>query len=175
MKTVGLNDKPAFLALSYSWKQDKSLASLFAIGNEHIIRNRSWNATQDLRAMLGQPDSVRSDERDIKNMEILGTVYSEDSIKELWRQTIFCDGKSITIQQNMYNALLYLRKSRPGDYWINAMCIDQENINEKSAQVQMMGRIYRFAAGVVVWLGNVPVLPNEGMQKVSQKLATCTG
>jgi hypothetical protein len=55
------------------------------------------------------------------------------------------------------------------------MCIDQENINEKSTQVQMMGRIYRSAAGVVVWLGNVPVLPNEGMQKVSQKLATCTG
>jgi hypothetical protein len=104
---VDLNDKPALLALSYSWKQDKSLASLFAIGNKHIIRNRSWNATQDLRAMLGQRDSVSSDERDIKSMEILRTPYSEDSMKESWRQTIFYDGKSITIQQNLYNTLLY--------------------------------------------------------------------
>jgi hypothetical protein len=175
MKTVDLNDKPAFLALSYSWKQDESWASLFAIGNEHIIRNRSWNATQDFRAMLGQRDSVSSDERDIKSMEILRTVYSEDNIKESWKQTIFCDGKSITIQQNLYNALLYLRKGRPGDYWIDAVCIDQENVHEKSLQVQMMGKIYRSATGVVVWLGNVPVLLDEGMQKLSQKLATCTG
>ena len=37
--------------------------------------------------------------------------------------------------------------------WIDALCIDQTNVVERSAQVQLMGKIYREACGVVVWLG----------------------
>ena len=40
------------------------------------------------------------------------------------------------------------------DYiWIDAICIDQGNLNERSSQVSLMGDIYFTAVKVIVWLG----------------------
>lgn len=38
-------------------------------------------------------------------------------------------------------------------YWIDALCIDQNNIDEKSKQVAMMGNIYKKAAHVLACVG----------------------
>ncbi|KAG9187215.1 hypothetical protein G6011_05086 [Alternaria panax] len=38
-------------------------------------------------------------------------------------------------------------------FWIDALCIDQDNVEEKSMQVPRMGTIYSSAAVVVAWLG----------------------
>jgi hypothetical protein len=40
--------------------------------------------------------------------------------------------------------------------WIDALCIDQTNIDERSHQVQMMVTIYKQASEVWVWLGDDP-------------------
>ncbi len=37
--------------------------------------------------------------------------------------------------------------------WIDAICIDQANLSERAAQVEMMGQIYTRASQTVVWLG----------------------
>lgn len=37
--------------------------------------------------------------------------------------------------------------------WIDAVCVDQENLEERSQQVQRMAEIYKLADRVVVWLG----------------------
>jgi hypothetical protein len=37
--------------------------------------------------------------------------------------------------------------------WVDALCIDQENLKERNFQVQQMGSIYRNAAFVFAWLG----------------------
>jgi hypothetical protein len=42
--------------------------------------------------------------------------------------------------------------------WIDALCIDQNNIMEKNHQVQQMGWIYSNATQVVSWLGDKPDL-----------------
>lgn len=39
-------------------------------------------------------------------------------------------------------------------FWIDVICIDQTNIQERNAQVQLMGSIYSSAPVVFVWLGN---------------------
>jgi hypothetical protein len=60
----------------------------------------------------------------------------------------------ITITQNLKTVLPYLRyHDRPRVLWIDAVCIDQENIQERGAQVQLMRDIYGLADRVVVWLG----------------------
>jgi hypothetical protein len=41
----------------------------------------------------------------------------------------------------------------PNYLWIDQICIDQENINERNAQVACMADIYRRASRVIVWLG----------------------
>ncbi|KAJ8091193.1 hypothetical protein PM082_004169 [Marasmius tenuissimus] len=69
-------------------------------------------------------------------------------------QTIVCNGKALEIHQNLYDALLQLRALDRGHlYWIDAICIDQEFDDEKSAQVNMMGDIFSNAENVIVWLG----------------------
>ncbi|KAI1748115.1 heterokaryon incompatibility protein-domain-containing protein [Xylaria castorea] len=70
--------------------------------------------------------------------------------------TIICNGKVMQVQHNLYDALLHLRQKQPVDYWIDAICINQRDPQERSGQVQMMGRIYRSAALVTVWLGTLP-------------------
>lgn len=37
--------------------------------------------------------------------------------------------------------------------WIDAICIDQDDIAHKGHQVSMMGEIYSHASRVIVWLG----------------------
>lgn len=40
----------------------------------------------------------------------------------------------------------------PQALWIDALCIDQENIDERNHQVQQMGEIYKNAHSVIAWL-----------------------
>ncbi|KAH7067441.1 heterokaryon incompatibility protein-domain-containing protein [Paraphoma chrysanthemicola] len=60
----------------------------------------------------------------------------------------------IAIKPNVDMMLRYLRStSRQRCLWIDALCINQSDLKEKSAQVKFMGEIYRQAKGVVIWLG----------------------
>lgn len=40
--------------------------------------------------------------------------------------------------------------------WIDAVCINQHDQDEKSRQIPFMGQIYSGAFRVLVWLGNYP-------------------
>jgi hypothetical protein len=62
--------------------------------------------------------------------------------------------KHLGIAQNLEAALLYLRQEHePRRLWIDAICVDQKNLTERSCQVQRMSDIYKLAERVVVWLG----------------------
>jgi hypothetical protein len=58
------------------------------------------------------------------------------------------------VTKNLLSALKHLRhESEARTLWIDALSIDQSNNTEKSAQVSMMGEIYRRASRVIAWLG----------------------
>lgn len=44
--------------------------------------------------------------------------------------------------------------SASGFFWIDALCINQADLEERSAQVQIMPQIYTKASCVIVWLGD---------------------
>ncbi len=55
---------------------------------------------------------------------------------------------------NLDVALRYLRStSEPRVLWVDAVCINQGDLEEQAAQVKMMWEIYKNASRVVVWLG----------------------
>ncbi|KAF8856097.1 HET-domain-containing protein [Acephala macrosclerotiorum] len=61
---------------------------------------------------------------------------------------------SLQVTGNLAEALPYLRYDRiPRTLWIDAICIDQSNVEERSRQVERMGDIYTLAEQVVIWLG----------------------
>lgn len=69
-------------------------------------------------------------------------------------QPIYINGIPYLIRKNLYDALIRIRRSewdRP--LWVDALCIDQNNICERNEQVKLMGQIYRQAWDVLVWLG----------------------
>lgn len=62
--------------------------------------------------------------------------------------------QSLDVTANLYTALLHLRdRSLERILWIDAICIDQNNLEERSQQVQLMAMIYSKAYCVLVWLG----------------------
>ncbi|RDW85334.1 hypothetical protein BP6252_02924 [Coleophoma cylindrospora] len=68
--------------------------------------------------------------------------------------TIVLDGFDIQVRKNLRDALTQIRLEEEDRYiWIDALCIDQANVHERNHQVQLMGRIYRGARKVIVWLG----------------------
>lgn len=58
------------------------------------------------------------------------------------------------IGQNLACALRSLRfPERTRTLWVDAVCINQQDINERNTQVPRMGDIYSLAKSVVIWLG----------------------
>lgn len=61
---------------------------------------------------------------------------------------------TIAVTQNLAATLPYLRyRDRPRVLWIDAVCVNQKNLVERSYQVQLMGDIYRLAVRVIAWVG----------------------
>lgn len=69
---------------------------------------------------------------------------------------ITVDGKTLFITDNLLKALKNLRYDKEDrTLWIDALCIDQSNIQERGHQVGWMTKIYEHAFRVLCWLGDV--------------------
>jgi hypothetical protein len=67
---------------------------------------------------------------------------------------ILCHDGLMWVTMNLYMALRRLQESNlPRFLWIDAICINQTDLEEKSWQVRQMGDIYRNAVRVLVYLG----------------------
>ncbi|KAK8007764.1 hypothetical protein PG989_001754 [Apiospora arundinis] len=68
---------------------------------------------------------------------------------------ILVDGVEFQVTVNLEFALRHLRReSDPLTIWIDAIAINQEDLDERSQQVNLMRRIYHEASKVIVWLGD---------------------
>ncbi|OAL33240.1 hypothetical protein AYO20_07557 [Fonsecaea nubica] len=72
---------------------------------------------------------------------------------------IFSNGVLTQIPPAMAEALRAIRKSHaahsgPRWLWCDALCINQDNADEKSLQVRMMPLIFNKAVNVIAWLGS---------------------
>jgi hypothetical protein len=74
-------------------------------------------------------------------------------------KTILLDGREATITSNLHAALTHLRQSESKEVlWIDALCINQQDVKERNQQVRLMRDIYMVAEGVLAWLG--PATPD---------------
>jgi hypothetical protein len=77
----------------------------------------------------------------------------ERNAANIVKKRIKIDGCDFFVQENLYDALHELPKITKGWLWIDAISINQMDLDERSHQVQLMGDIYSTAKRVVVWLG----------------------
>ncbi|KAI0465532.1 heterokaryon incompatibility protein-domain-containing protein [Xylaria cf. heliscus] len=69
-------------------------------------------------------------------------------------RTVLCDEGIIFVTENCFDAMRHLRwQKKPRSLWIDAICIDQNSIDEKPGQLTLMGDIYKSAIRTIVWLG----------------------
>ncbi|KAH7091529.1 heterokaryon incompatibility protein-domain-containing protein [Paraphoma chrysanthemicola] len=68
---------------------------------------------------------------------------------------INCNGKSLSITENCDAVLRMLRlRSMPRPLWVDSICIDQNNVQERNHQVGLMDRIYRMASMVHICISD---------------------
>ncbi|KAF2263611.1 heterokaryon incompatibility, partial [Lojkania enalia] len=87
---------------------------------------------------------------DVPEYEALSYVWGIEKCKS----PVTVNDCSQVITENLDIALRHLRlKSEPRTLWIDAVCINQEDVAERNYQVSLMGSIYSKASHVVVFLG----------------------
>ncbi|KAK1758055.1 heterokaryon incompatibility protein-domain-containing protein [Echria macrotheca] len=87
------------------------------------------------------------------------TSHPYEALSYVWgpptpKRTIYLNGYEHPVGANLHVALLRLRDPFVDRViWADAICIDQENAEERAAQVQSMVTIYFKAMRVLIWLG----------------------
>jgi hypothetical protein len=108
----------------------------------------------------------------LDTVEITEVENTYEAISYVWGNPeytvdIMCNGRRVPITVNLADALQTIRDSkRPKRLWVDAICINQKNDEEKGHQVKRMGNVYENAKRVLVWLGH----DKEGIAKDSFKL-----
>jgi hypothetical protein len=72
----------------------------------------------------------------------------------LTTRPIRVNGRPFHVRLNLWHLLWHLRQRGESRFlWIDALCIDQKNLEERNFHVQLMGNIYDKAVTAIVWLG----------------------
>ncbi|KAI4203602.1 MAG: hypothetical protein LQ346_001749 [Caloplaca aetnensis] len=125
--TLDPNSPPSYEALSYTWgsAQDKV-----------PIRIKTAQTAETIRSAISGPTNHSTNE-------------FASSTQQLDRQYNFLE-----VTQNLAVALEHLQYDQePRVLWVDAICINQQDVEERSAQVQLMADIYWYANQTTVWLG----------------------
>jgi hypothetical protein len=171
---VSLLEKPVYHALSYTW-QDESLGETFddpdRDGNQIPIQSyvlldglklavtknlwvALWHFRRAARWHLDHPNSKDSEFGDLELLKY------ESEIWGFWEPFITLSSSDLV----------------PADFrwWVDAICINQEDVLERDRQVSQMGTIYRDADCVHVWLGPIAKtahLLNELMKILRKRIS----
>jgi hypothetical protein len=84
---------------------------------------------------------------------------------------VFCNGKRLSVTKTLWQALNRFRHpDKVVTLWVDWICVCQERTQERNAQVEMMGEIFKAASKVIVWLGDDDNGSRAGMQLAKQLL-----
>ncbi|GFF61202.1 heterokaryon incompatibility protein 6, OR allele [Aspergillus udagawae] len=96
-------------------------------------------------------------ESQYENLVVAGQKILIDSPLRLsyeFRHPLICEGRKLLITTSLRDALRRIRHARlPIKLWVDAVCINKENVIERSFHARMIPRIYRRATNVIAWLG----------------------
>jgi hypothetical protein len=107
---------------------------------------------------------ARLDEKPV--FQALSYTWGDESMTEsIWLlgnglRTAIDTPSRLPLRHNLWKFLQRLRQDGESGYlWADAICVNQQDIPERSAQVQLMNRIYSNARRVLAWLGNESCAP----------------
>ncbi|KAF8857274.1 hypothetical protein BDZ45DRAFT_803552 [Acephala macrosclerotiorum] len=124
LNTFSFIEKPRFVALSYTWVDPDPVAASLPVGcPTPMAAVATWV----------HPGS---------------TVVGASGFVKLNGDSYF------PVQHNLCLALRHIRSSTHAlPLWVDALCINQQDVEERSSQVAQMALIFQAASRVVAWLG----------------------
>ncbi|KAK5652292.1 hypothetical protein OQA88_10640 [Cercophora sp. LCS_1] len=129
--------RPRYEALSYTWREGD--------------RDGDGEDMESACVLSGESDE------DLEGVVVADGEHSS--------RVCVCGHDSLIITKNLARAIRYLRSDfLPRRMWIDAICINQRDVVERSHQVLRMRDIFRLAHRVLVWLGPPDDTSDEGMK-----------
>ncbi|CAN9191102.1 unnamed protein product [Alternaria alternata] len=141
--------------------------------------NKRWEKTREVRTLpatsynyqelrQGQIRLLTTKKRIGRSIEIEIDQYTltedldYDAISYVWGSapasvTVKCNGRPLVVTSTALEMLHYLHRYQTNTttrkIWIDAICINQEDEEEKCIQIPLMRDIYSRARAVIVWMG----------------------
>ena len=138
--------------------------------------------------LLPRPDSIRllrllpsEDKNEVIQCQLFNCSLQEsnerthpyEALSYVWGKSnqpcpiIHIEKHDLPVTPNLHEALLRLRhRYIERIIWVDAVCINQGNLEEKQQQIQFMAKIYSQANRVVVWLGETADNSEQALEEI---------
>lgn len=140
----------------------------------HLYEYTPLYGSQDLRTLFLDPGEFDDDISCTVCATSMDNIGTYEALSYAWDDPtlthgILCEDKVIPVAANLYSALRRLRLSNKiRRLWIDAICINQADVEERNRQVQLMGAVYKRASCVLVWLGEEGANSREILQLIAE-------
>ncbi|KAL8660015.1 MAG: hypothetical protein Q9202_006841 [Teloschistes flavicans] len=111
-----------------------------------------------LRLCYGPKPGLLIGKFEVKDLELARGAYR--AISYCWgsptktHRILFSNGQSLNVTRSAADILANVFPQYPEDaFWIDQLCINQDDNKERSCQVLLMGEIYSSTKQVIAWLG----------------------
>lgn len=179
IQTVDLVDRPHYNCLSYTWGNpmpDGSLSPeevatysadnkkpilcngklLFVTRNLHDVLERlpNWKCPK-----MQEPPDIEGKDKSlywVSDGMIPGELAKLSGLR--WQQMVRLPRRASSGHHEQMD------EEKHNPIWIDAICINQGDLDERSAQVRIMGRIYQSAQIVFAWLGREDADVDEALK-----------
>lgn len=130
---------------------------------------------REARFLKIRPAAAETMKDQIECTMITSTLDEEyHAVSYVWGSTedlkeILVNGHCIRVTTNLHDLLTVFRKNGKmlqSLLWIDAICINQQDLEERSEQVKIMGDIYSRAFNVHIWMG----WPTQYTQALAQRM-----
>ena len=138
-----------------------------------LLRVRS-TTTACVTELPKQVAALGLESHHLASAPVFQTVSYTWGTQSLNESLLLDDTTAIPVTQSLALALPFLLRACSCDYlWIDEICVNQEDLLERSHQVDLMGDIYRRASNVLIWLGLY--CEGETLRKILDRLSLPTG
>jgi hypothetical protein len=108
--------------------------------------------------------------------ETLSYAWRDIDYKDSATRTIKISGRPAEISSTLYNAIKRLRHNEGVRcLWIDAICINQSDDDEKTQQVNMMRRIYKQCDQCAIWIGSLGLTPLQAAEHALELMTWIAG
>ncbi|KAH6870797.1 heterokaryon incompatibility protein-domain-containing protein [Alternaria rosae] len=131
---------------------------------EYVALSYTWGSPKPLE---NKEAEARSSQPQLPLL-CMAKSQSNDRSHQAWHQ--------ILVTENLHAFLLRARDNDThirNSYWIDAICIDQNDADERTHQVRMMGTIYQSAKMVYAWLGEEDKDTSIAFRLITTLMSSC--